>query len=426
VLACLFLGTVILLSIVVSRRRDEAADPLRASVNGLLGVTLLQVIVAASMVLQALPQSLRAAHLLFGSLVWVALVLVVMRSSRLGREPAAEPSSLRAAEPSDPAGPPSHRAAEPSLIRDLVTLTKPRIISLLLVTTVFPMFITDLGMPPPSLVLWVLLGGYLMAGGANAINMWFDRDIDTHMVRTKLRPIPSGRISPAAGLAFGVGLGAVAFFIFYRFVNPLAAWLALSGLLFYVVIYTMWLKRSTTQNIVVGGAAGAFPPLVGWAAMTGRIDLAAIYLFAIIFYWTPPHFWALALIKQRDYANAGVPMMPVVRGEHRTKVEMLLYTLFLLPLTLMPSFFGALGPFYLVAAALLGARLLWYCVKLLREDGVTPTAWKMYKYSLLYLALLFAAMGVDRALPFERPLRAANMLPLAPADSAPAASEHQH
>ena len=425
VLAFLFLGAVAFLSIVVSRRRDEAADPLRASVNGLLGITLLQVIVAATMVLQALPQWLRAAHLLMGTLVWVALVLVVMRSRRVGPEAAAEASTRRAAEPLSGAArmPPADAA---SVFRDLLTLTKPRIISLLLVTTVFPMFITDRGMPPLSLVLWVLLGGYLMAGGANAINMWFDRDIDTRMARTKLRPIPSGRISPAAGLSFGVGLGAVAFFIFYRFVNPLSAWLALSGLLFYVVIYTMWLKRSTTQNIVVGGAAGAFPPLVGWAAMTGTIDLAAIYLFAIIFYWTPPHFWALALIKQRDYANAGVPMMPVVRGEQRTKVEMLLYTLFLLPLTLMPSFFGALGPFYLVAAALLGARLLWYCVKLLREDGVTPTAWKMYKYSLLYLALLFAAMGVDRALPFDRPLRADNMLPLAPADSTPAASEHQH
>jgi protoheme IX farnesyltransferase len=161
---------------------------------------------------------------------------------------------------------------------------------------------------------------------------------------------------------------------------------------------------------VVGGAAGAFPPLVGWAAMTGRIDLAAIYLFAIIFYWTPPHFWALALIKQREYANAGVPMMPVVRGERRTKMEMLLYTLFLLPLTLMPSFFGALGLVYLIAAFLLGMRLLWYCVQLLRETGVTPTAWRMYKYSLLYLFLLFLAMGVDRLVPIRRALPPAPLI----------------
>ena len=281
-----------------------------------------------------------------------------------------------------------------------MTLTKPRIISLLLVTTIAPMFITPAGMPTWSQILWVLLGGYLMAGGANTINMWFDRDIDTRMSRTRLRPIPSGRISAGFGLAFGVSLGLAAFAVFWYRVNPLSAWLALGGLLFYVFVYTIWLKRTSPQNIVIGGAAGAFPPLVGWAAMTGRIDLAAVYLFAIIFYWTPPHFWALALIKQADYAKAGIPMMPVVRGEARTKYEMLVYTLLLLPLTVMPTLFGALGLFYAVAAVLLGARLLWYCIRLLRERSVTPVAWQMYRYSLLYLALLFAAMGIDRALPF--------------------------
>jgi protoheme IX farnesyltransferase len=290
-------------------------------------------------------------------------------------------------------------AEKPTILADLVTLTKPRIISLLLVTTVAPMFMTDRGLPSAMLVLWVVIGGYLMAGGANAINMWFDRDIDDRMTRTRLRPIPAGRITPAQGLLFGVALGAIAFAIFWYQVNPLSAWLALGGLLFYVLIYTMLLKRHTAQNIVIGGAAGAFPPLVGWAAMTGGLDLAAIYLFAIIFYWTPPHFWALALIKQGEYARAGVPMMPVVKGEARTKWEMLIYTLLLLPLTVMPAVFGALGPFYLVAAVLLGARLLWYCIALLREAGVTPTAWKMYRYSLLYLALLFLAMGIDRYLP---------------------------
>jgi protoheme IX farnesyltransferase len=242
-----------------------------------------------------------------------------------------------------------------------------------------------------------------MAGGANTINMWFDRDIDLRMARTRLRPIPAGRISAGFGLAFGVGLGLAAFAIFWYRVNQLSAWLALAGLLFYVFVYTVWLKRTSPQNIVIGGAAGAFPPLVGWAAMTGRIDLAAIYLFAIIFYWTPPHFWALALIKQADYARAGIPMMPVVRGEARTKFEMLVYTLMLVPLTVMPALFGALGPFYLVAAVLLGARLLWYCIRLLRERSVTPVAWQMYRYSLLYLALLFVAMGIDRSIPSSRP-----------------------
>lgn len=288
-----------------------------------------------------------------------------------------------------------------SLSRDLVALTKPRVVSLLLLTAVAPMFITDRGAPPLSLVLWVLLGGYLMAGGANSINMWFDRDIDDKMSRTRLRPVPAGRLSPAAALAFGLGLAAFSFAILWRFANPLSAWLALGGLLFYVLIYTVWLKRSTPQNIVIGGAAGAFPPLVGYAAVAGRLDLSALYLFAIIFYWTPPHFWALALLKKGDYAKAGVPMLPVVRGVQETKVQMLIYTLILLPLTILPAFFGAFGTVYAVAAIVLGGRFLWYNLQLLRETGVTPTAWKMYRYSLVYLALLFVAMGVDRSLPRE-------------------------
>jgi protoheme IX farnesyltransferase len=315
----------------------------------------------------------------------------------------------------------------PSLVADLVTLTKPRIISLLLVTTVAPMFATDQGVPSAALIGIVLLAGYLMAGGANAINMWFDRDIDDKMVRTRLRPIPAGRIAPPVALAFGVGLAAVSFVMFWQLVNPLSAWLALGGLLFYVFVYTVWLKRSSPQNIVIGGAAGAFPPLVGWAAMTGRVDLPAIYLFAIIFYWTPPHFWALALIKRGEYAKAGVPMMPVVKGEQRTKVEMLLYTLMLLPLTLMPVLFGAFGLFYGAAAALLGAPMLWYCVRLLREEGVTGTAWKLYKYSLLYLALLFVAMGVDRNLPGAEQWRPAQIHILSkPAEPAPHFHEGHH
>jgi protoheme IX farnesyltransferase len=291
-------------------------------------------------------------------------------------------------------------ARSPSLVADLVTLTKPRIISLLLVTTVAPMFITPVGLPSLGLIGWVTLAGYLMAGGANTINMWFDRDIDDRMARTRLRPIPSGRLPAAAALLFGISLGAAAFTIFWVFVNPLSAWLALSGLLFYVFIYTIWLKRSSPQNIVIGGAAGAFPPLVGWAAMTNSIDLGALYLFAIIFYWTPPHFWALALNKQRDYGAAGVPMMPNVHGEVETKRQMLIYTLMLIPLTIMPVFVGVNGLLYGVIALALGARFIQLCWKIWREDGVTPTTWVLYKYSLVYLAVLFVAMAVDRVVPF--------------------------
>jgi protoheme IX farnesyltransferase len=390
-----FLALVLVLAIRLSRRSDPASRALRRSGAILVALTVVQVGIAAAMVLGLLPPALRAAHLLMGTLVWAALVVLVFNSRRT---PAA------AAEPIEVP------AVRPSVLADLVTLTKPRIISLLLVTTVAPMFITPAGLPSVSLVFWVILGGYLMAGGANAINMWFDRDIDDKMSRTRLRPIPAGRISATFGLAFGISLGLVAFAIFWYRVNPLSAWLALGGLLFYVFVYTIWLKRTSPQNIVIGGAAGAFPPLVGWAAMTGRLDLAAIYLFAIIFYWTPPHFWALALIKRGEYAKAGVPMLPVVRGDERTKFEMLAYTLILLPLTLMPAFFGALGVFYGVAAALLGARLLWYCIQLIRERSSTPLAWRMYRYSLLYLALLFVAMGIDRALPFGHRPRAEPVL----------------
>jgi protoheme IX farnesyltransferase len=215
------------------------------------------------------------------------------------------------------------------------------------------------------------------------------------MARTRLRPVPAGRIAPPVALTFGIALAAIAFWLFWQLVNPLSAWLALGGLLWYVWVYTIWLKRSSPQNIVIGGAAGAFPALVGWAAVTGHLDLTAIYLFAIIFFWTPPHFWALALIKRHDYARAGVPMLPVVRGEQYTRLEMLIYTLILVPITLMPVALGAFGWLYAVSAGLLDAMLLWYCLRLWTPAG-TRAAWKLYRFSLVYLFLLFLAMPIDR------------------------------
>jgi heme o synthase len=283
-----------------------------------------------------------------------------------------------------------------SLARDLVMLTKPRIISLLLVTTIAPMFVA--GSPSWWLVVLVTVSGYLMAGGANAVNMYFDRDIDDLMSRTRLRPIPSGRLAASAVLTFGVVLAATATWLLGWFVNPLTAALALGGFYFYVFVYTRWLKRTTPQNIVIGGAAGAFPPLVGWAAVTGTIDLAAVYLFLIVFYWTPPHFWALALLKQKDYGRAGVPMAPLVWGERETMDQMLWYTIILVPLTLLPAAFGAFGVVYLVAALALGLVLLWGVLRIRRTTLWTKPAWWVYKYSLLYLALLFIAMVVDRQL----------------------------
>jgi len=281
-----------------------------------------------------------------------------------------------------------------SFARDLVALTKPRIISLLLVTTIAPMYVA--GHPSWSLVLAVFVGGYLMAGGANAVNMYMDRDIDDRMSRTRLRPIPSGRMQPREVLAFGVLLSTGATYLFAAAANVLTAALALAGFYFYVFVYTRWLKRSTPQNIVIGGAAGAFPPLVGWAAVTNHIDLLAVYLFLVIFYWTPPHFWALALLKQKDYGRAGVPMAPLVWGERETKRQMLWYTLILIPLTVLPVAFRALGPIYLVSALVLGGLFVRDVVAVIRATEWNKPAWRLYKFSLLYLALLFAAMVVDR------------------------------
>ena len=285
--------------------------------------------------------------------------------------------------------------ARTSAWRDFVALTKPRIISLLLVTTIAPMYVA--GSPGWKLVLAVFVGGYLMAGGANAVNMYMDRDIDDRMARTRLRPIPSGRMHAEAVLAFGILCATTGTFLLAHVANVLTAALALAGFYTYVFIYTRWLKRNSPQNIVIGGAAGAFPPLVGWAAVTGRIDLMAIYLFLIVFYWTPPHFWALALNKQGDYNRAGVPMAPLVWGERETMRNMLWYTLILLPLTLLPVAFGAMGLPYFVMATALGSWLLLGVIRVMRAADFVKPAWSVYKYSLLYLALLFAAMVVDRA-----------------------------
>jgi protoheme IX farnesyltransferase len=284
-----------------------------------------------------------------------------------------------------------------TLWSDLVSLTKPRIISLLLVTTVAPMYVA--GTPRLATVLLVMLGGYLMAGGANAVNMYLDRDIDDVMTRTRLRPIPSGRMHATAVIAFGVGIASAATWMLATFVNVLTAALALAGFYFYVFIYTRWLKRSSPQNIVIGGAAGAFPPLVGWAAVTNQLDLTAWFLFLIVFYWTPPHFWALALNKQRDYGNAKVPMAPLVWGEAETKEQMWWYTILLVALTILPVAFGAFGAVYLALALVLGGVLLHGVWRVRIAAEFAKPAWWVYGYSLLYLALLFAAMVLDRFVP---------------------------
>ena len=290
--------------------------------------------------------------------------------------------------------------ARPSLIahvRDYIALTKPRIISLLLVTTVATMVVASPDSLALSTVLWTMLGGYLAAGGAGAINHYLDRERDARMARTSGRPLVSGRIEPMHGLIFGIILGVLAFAQLAVTVNLLSAALAMTGLLGYVFVYTMWLKPLTPQNIVIGGAAGAVPPLVGWAAATGGLTPDALYPFAIVFMWTPPHFWALSLLIKDDYARTGVPMLPVVRGEKATRRHIILYTVALVALTIAPFVTGLFGGIYLAAAILLGGGFLALAGRLAVSPS-RPAALRLYLSSLAYLALLFLAMAVDRAL----------------------------
>jgi heme o synthase len=284
------------------------------------------------------------------------------------------------------------RAGWRSVVSDYFEMTKPKVQSLLLFTTVTTMYVA--GDPSLGLVALTCLGGALSAGGAGAINHVIDRDIDRAMQRTANRPVASGRVSPAAGLVFGIGLGAAAFVLLATTVNLLAAVLSLSGLLGYVFVYTLWLKRSTPQNIVIGGAAGAVPPLVAWAAVTGGLTGTPLYLFAIVFFWTPPHFWALSLLMKDEYARAGVPMLPVVRGERETRRQILLYTVLLYAVSQLPFCAGAFGATYLVASVLLGAVFIYGAARLTREPQ-RRNALRLYLYSLAYLAALFAAMVAD-------------------------------
>jgi protoheme IX farnesyltransferase len=278
------------------------------------------------------------------------------------------------------------------LVGDYVELTKPKVQSLLLLTTVTTMYVA--GDPSVASVLLTCLGGYLSAGGAGAVNHYWDRDIDRQMARTANRPVPSGRVAPRAALVFGFTLAALSFAELTLTANLLAASLALCGFLGYVLVYTVWLKRRTPQNIVIGGAAGAVPPLVGWAAATGHLAPTALYLFAIVFYWTPPHFWALSLLMKDEYAKVGVPMMPVVRGERETRKQILLYTLLLYAVTQLPFCAGRFGTVYLVSSMVLGALFVGGAVRLQRRAD-RRAALSLYLFSLAYLALLFCSMVAD-------------------------------
>ena len=282
-------------------------------------------------------------------------------------------------------------------LRTYLELAKLRIVTLLLFTTVTAMIVAAQGIPALSVLLPTLIGGALSAMGASALNQYLDRDLDAKMTRTARRPIPSGRVSPTNALLFGLALIVWSTLILWILVNPLTALLALGGAIYYVVVYTALLKRNTVVNILIGGGAGAMPVLVGWAAVTGGLSYEALILFAIIFYWTPPHSWALALLVNSDYSRANVPMMPVARGEDITRRQILLYAIQLVIISLLPVLFGFLGGIYLVAAVALGVGLIRASVILIRRrDGAS--ARKTYKFSTAYLAFLFMAMIIDTLL----------------------------
>ncbi|MEA2372692.1 MAG: heme o synthase [Solirubrobacteraceae bacterium] len=281
------------------------------------------------------------------------------------------------------------------LLADYTELTKPKVQSLLLLTTVTTMYVA--GTPSAWKVLTTCVGGYLSAGGAGAVNHYWDRDIDLQMKRTSNRPVPSGRIKPGAALAFGLVLCVLSFIELSLTCNLLSASLALAGFVGYVGIYTMWLKRVTPQNIVIGGAAGAIPPLVGWAATTGELSWTAVYLFAIVFYWTPPHFWALSLLMKDEYAKVSVPMMPVVRGEHETRRQIFLYSVLLVAVTQLPFWAGGFGLIYLGISLVLGAIFIVLAIRLYRRAD-RAAALRLYLFSLAYLAVLFGAMVLDARL----------------------------
>ncbi|MGP1674250.1 MAG: heme o synthase [Candidatus Limnocylindrales bacterium] len=367
-----------------------------------------QVVIGGLQVLTRLSAWTQTLHLALGAIVFALLVgltvvsYYVARTVGAGNDP--EPGTGRAVgqDPS-PSAARGHTAADS--IRAYIALTKPRIIELLLVTTVPAMVLATRWVPGIDwgawgwTVAWTLIGGTLAAGSANAINCYIDRDIDLLMARTRRRPLPANQVEPERAVVFGLALGVISFVLMAWTVNLLAAFLTLLAIAFYVVVYTMWLKRSTPQNIVIGGAAGALPPVIGWAAVTGDVGIPALILFALVFYWTPPHFWALSLRIRKDYAAAGVPMLPVVRGIPETTRQIGLYTVLMVAISLVLWPVARMGLIYLGAAVGLGALFIWQAYQLWRrgasEEASTAGAISLYKYSISYLSLLFLAIAVD-------------------------------
>ncbi len=386
------LSAILVLVVVVRAwrgQRSPAAILPAASIFGTL--YLAQAYLGALFTTRAVPVFLLSLHEATAAAVWSSAVILVVVTGLAGRSD--EEERLEVAR--------GFNLRQHA--RDLFLMTRPIVVALLLVTAYGGMVVGMRQLPPFELAFWTLLGGALAAGGAQAVNMYVDRDIDLLMQRTAKRPLPAGRLTPAEGLAWGLGLCIASVYIVAGFVNWLAALLTLAGIIYYVVIYTLGLKRISVQNIVIGGGAGALPPLAGWAAATGRLDLEAAILFVLVFLWTPPHFWALAIVRLKDYARAGVPMMPVVRGEAITRQRIMLYAAVLVVASLLLPLFGMTGIIYLVGAVALGAWLLAAAWKVWRGDG-NKVAWTLYRVSSMYLAFLFAALIADALLKVPLPV----------------------
>ncbi len=377
-------GTLVVPTRVVARRTQRAHPTVTRLAGYAAGLVAVQIGLGIANVANRLSALTVVPHLAVGALLWGTMVALVLHADRF--------AGTAERDPAEPEPAPARTARQSA--RAYFLLTKPRIIELLLVTTVPTMFIAARGVPSPWLMAATLFGGALSAASANVLNCYLDRDIDALMRRTARRPLPAHRVDPADALRFGLVLGVAGFVWLWATVNLLSAALATAAILFYVFVYTIGLKRRSTQNIVIGGAAGAVPVLVGWAAVTGRVDLPALVLFAIIFYWTPPHFWALSLRFKDDYAAAGVPMLPVVRGARETSTQILYYTVLLVAVTLLLYPAGRMGPLYLAAAVALGGAFIWRALEL-RRDLTGRRAIRLFSFSNAYLALLFCAMALD-------------------------------
>ena len=357
--------------------REQREQRVLLPLTTILGVMFFgQALVGAMQVTQSYPAHLVFLHTLTTIALWVSLLLLVYASGLLAVDRKAAVLDRR------------------QRIKDFIALSKPLIVGLLLITTYGGLVIGGKAWPSFSLTLWTLLGGALAAGGSSALNQYIDRELDRHMLRTAKRPLADGRLTDAEGLAFGLGMSLVSYYVLACFVNGLAALLSLAGIIYYVMLYSLWLKKATVQNIVIGGGAGAIPPMVGYAAATGHLDWTAWILFAIIFMWTPPHFWALAIVRMKDYERAGVPMLPVVRGELETRKQIFIYTVELIAVTLLLPILNLAGIVYLIASLVLGGALI-YAAWAVWKQGGNKVAWRMYKWSSTYLVFIFLAIMID-------------------------------